>query len=273
MAQKVPSWGGDFAAAVITGGSSGIGAEYLRQLLQMGGLGWVGNLSRRSPGDFSGKVEHFPCDLADAAALQRQGEAVVERLEGLPRPGKVLLINNSGFGSHGEFPHPNLAWHQRMLAVNVAAPVHLTGLLLPLLRKRGGAVVNVASTAAFQPTPHMATYGATKAFLLHWSLGLAEDLRGTGVQVLAVCPGPTHSDFFRAAGMGEPPARRTAGVQTAAQVVENTWRALGAGRNLVVSGGHNRLLVTLSGVLFKSWSARLAGSVLRRWHARATETA
>ena len=95
-----------------------------------------------------------------------------------------------------------------MIDLNVRAVVQLTGRLLPLLKARGGAIVNVASTAAFQPTPWMATYGATKAFVLNWSLALNQDLRGTGVRVLVVCPGTTETEFFKRAGRGEaPPAK------------------------------------------------------------------
>ena len=88
-----------------------------------------------------------------------------------------------------------------MLDVNIDAVVQLTAGMLPLMRVRGGAVVTVASTAAFQPTPYLAAYGASKAFVLHWSLALNEELRGTGVRALAVCPGPTATDFFHRAGL------------------------------------------------------------------------
>src|SRR5690606_21930535 len=111
-----------------------------------------------------------------------------------------------------------------------------------------------------QPTPFMATYGASKAFVLHWSLALARDLRPRGVGVLTVCPGPTESNFFRRAGFGEAPLPGRG--QTADAVVAETWRALSRGRSLLVTGWHNRLMVALSGLVPKRWQAPLAGAVL-----------
>src|SRR5207244_895627 len=102
--------------------------------------------------------------------------------------GRILLINNSGFGTFGRFPEAELAKQLEMIDVNTRAVVHLTGLLLPLLQARGGAIITICSTMSFQPTPYAATYGATKAFALHWSLALNEELRGSGVRALAVCP-------------------------------------------------------------------------------------
>jgi short-subunit dehydrogenase len=108
--------------------------------------------------------------------------------------------------------------------------VHLTGGCCRCSSARGGAIINVASTAAFQPTPYMATYGATKAFVLHWSLALNEELRGTGVRALAVCPGPTATEFFEArrpgVGLG---LARPEHVQRGGRA-EKSLRALAAGR-------------------------------------------
>ena len=115
--------------------------------------------------------------------------------------GAIILINNSGFGDYGPMDLLDRDKQLNMMDLNMRAPVDLTLRLLPQLKERGGAVVNIASTAAFQPTPFMATYGSTKAFVLHWTLALTEDLKRTGVRVLAVCPGPTRSNFFRAAGL------------------------------------------------------------------------
>ncbi|MFP6899645.1 MAG: SDR family NAD(P)-dependent oxidoreductase [Opitutales bacterium] len=88
-----------------------------------------------------------------------------------------------------------------VIDLNVRGAVHLTALLLPFLKNRGGAIVNICSLAAFQPTPFVSVYGASKAFLLHWSLSLREELRWTEVAVLAACPGPIRTNFFRAAGL------------------------------------------------------------------------
>lgn len=178
--------------------------------------------------------------------------------------GRVLLINNSGFGSYGFFPEPNLGHHVEMLDVNVRAPVHLTGLLLPLLKERGGAVINVASTASFQPTPYMATYGASKAFLLYWSLALNEELRGTKVRTLAVCPGPTATQFFRRAGL-QPGGVSEGLSMTGDEVAEQALRALAAGKSQVVTGWTNKVSAFFGGLPSRPLAARVSAFVLKRY--------
>src|SRR5208282_1024485 len=153
--------------------------------------------------------------------------------------GKILLVNNSGFGAYGRFPEPSVDHQLEMLDVNIRAVVQLTGSLLPALKARGGAVVTIASTAAFQPTAYLSAYGASKAFVLHWSLALNEELRGTGVRTLAVCPGPTSTDFFRRAGLSEKSVPDAFG-ETSEQVVLASLRAIAAGKAMVVSGWRNK---------------------------------
>ena len=151
-----------------------------------------------------------------------------------------------------------------MLDVNIDAVVQLTAGMLPLMRVRGGAVVTVASTAAFQPTPYLAAYGASKAFVLHWSLALNEELRGTGVRALAVCPGPTATDFFHRAGLKQGSVPEVFG-QTPEQVVAESLQALAAGRALVVTGWKNKVLSAFSSKLPKALVARIAAVVLARF--------
>jgi hypothetical protein len=177
------------------------------------------------------------------------------------------LINNSGFGSYGPFPEPGLEENLRMADLNMRAPLLLTARLLPLLLARGGAVVNISSIAAFQPTPLMSLYGATKAFVLNWSLGLWQDLRDSRVHVLCVCPGPTTTNFFRAAGFLESPAPSWLG-QTTEQVVEESLRALARRKPLVVCGWMNKIQVALSGRIPKALVAVLARQSLEKARAR-----
>ncbi len=178
--------------------------------------------------------------------------------------GRVLLINNTGFGSYGPFPEPNLSQQLEMMDVNMRALVQLTGLMLPLLRERGGAVINIASTAAFQPTAYMATYGATKTFVLHWSLALNEELRGTGVRMLAVCPGATATGFFQRAGMQPGNALEQAGMSCDA-VVTMALRALAAGRSQVVTGWKNKLSAFAGSLPSKPFAARVAAKLVARF--------
>jgi len=178
--------------------------------------------------------------------------------------GPVLLINNSGFGAYGIFPEPNLDHQLEMLDVNVRAVVELTGLLLPMIKTRTGAIITVASTAAFQPTPYLAAYGATKAFVLHWSLALNEELRGTGVRTLAVCPGPTTTEFFRRAGLQQGSVADSLG-QTTEEVVRESLQALARGKAQVVTGWKNQVMTAVSSKLPKPWVTRISAKILRRW--------
>lgn len=226
------------------------------------------NLSRRLPEEnISSKgqkaVNHFPCDLTDAAAVARTAATVQTFLVNTLPAGRILLINNSGFGAFGHFPEPHLPRQLAMIDLNIRAVVHLTGLLLPLLRTRGGVIINVASTVAFQPTAYAATYGASKAFVLHWTLALNEELRGTGVSALALCPGTTTTEFFEAAGVG-PGATVPALSMTSDAVVDAAFRALAAGSALVVPGWKNKLLTFFSAKLPKPLVTRIATKILAR---------
>jgi short-subunit dehydrogenase len=251
-------------AVIITGGSSGIGEQFIQQALQWPRPPAICNLSRRQPQGFSEadpRLRHLPCDLSDAEQLDRATQKLLSWLGEQAPPGQVLLIHNSGFGSYGPFADLDIRGQRDMMAVNMQAVVELTSAVLPVLKQRGGAILTVASTAAFQPTPTMATYGATKAFLLSWSLSLHEELRGGGVSVLCVCPGPTRTDFFRASGFGD---QELPGQMTSAQVARAAFKALWRGRSLVVTGTPNRLLVSASSLAPRSWAARLTASVLKR---------
>lgn len=255
----------EFGAVTVTGGSSGIGKSFIELMGKIRPDLAVFNLSRREP-DIKGsklKLRHIACDLSQPAQIEAAGAELEEFLNPRAPAGKILLINNSGFGSYGPFPEPNLAHQLAMIDVNVRGLVQLTARLLPALRTRGGAIMNIASTAAFQPTPGMATYGATKAFLLHWSLALNEELRGTGVRVLAVCPGPTATNFSKAAGLTLPPLPDSL-CETSEQVVMASLRALAAGKSLVVSGTRNKLLAAFSAKVPKPLAARLAAKVIAR---------
>jgi len=256
----------DFSAVVITGGSSGIGKSYIELLAKLCPEMAFCNLSRRKPDIIKPKLKlrHVSCDLS------RPDQVVTGLLEvrdflGREVPaGKVLLINNSGFGLYGHFPEPGTEQQLEMVDVNVRAVIQLTGELLPIIRARGGAIITVASTSAFQPTPYLAAYGATKAFVLHWSLALGEELRGTGVRVLAVCPGPTSTDFFERAGLTKDAVPNMFG-ETSEKVVLVSLRALADGRAMVVSGWKNKLMASLASKLPKPLVSRLAGMLLAHY--------
>ncbi len=256
----------DFAVIIVTGGSSGIGKAFIEHVRKLNPDVVICNLSRREPALFFTqlKVRHIPANLSDAASLSHASGHLAQLLDSELPPGKIMLINNSGFGGYGRVDEVGRDHQLEMIDLNVRAVVDLTARLLPALRQRGGAVLNIASTAAFQPTAYMATYGATKAFLLHWSLALGEDLRKSGVRVLAVCPGPTATEFFQRAGMQKGAVSDRWG-QTPEQVVNESFRALERGRRQVVCGWVNWTMATLASRLPKPWAARLGAAVLARF--------
>jgi len=255
-----------YTAVVITGGSSGIGKSFIKTIVTLSPDVLVCNLSRRVPDINLSKLNlrHIPCDLSSHDELNAGVNAVLSILNDAAPAGPVLLINNSGFGAYGIFPEPNLEHQLEMLDVNIRAVVELTGLLLPMLKKRGGVIVTVASTAAFQPTPYLAAYGATKAFVLHWSLALNEELRGTNVRTLAVCPGPTTTEFFHRAGLQQGSVADSLG-QTTEEVVHESLRALASGKAQVVTGWKNKVMTAVSSKLPKPLVARISAKVLARW--------
>ncbi|MFW2480125.1 MAG: SDR family NAD(P)-dependent oxidoreductase, partial [Lentimonas sp.] len=182
-------------------------------------------------------------------------------------PGEVLLFNNSGFGDYGRIAELDRSKQLNMIDLNVKAVVDLTLRLLPKILERGGIVVNVASTSAFQPTPFLATYGATKSFVLNWTLALNEDLRGTSVRALAVCPGPTRSNFFKSAGFETPPMNSGANAaldMTGDQVAKYTLNALASGQSLVVTGWKNKCIAFFGSKFPIAAVTRIGGIILRK---------
>src|SRR5580658_4943636 len=232
----------NFSAVVITGGSSGIGKSFIELLAKLRPDLAFCNLSRRKP-DINIpqlNLRHIACDLTDKSQVERALAEVRDFLEKGAPAGRILLINNSGFGVYGKFPEPGLVQQLEMVDLNVRAVLHMTGSLLPVLKARGGVIMTVASTAAFQPTPFLGAYGATKAFVLHWSLALNDELRGSGVRALAVCPGPTSTDFFQRAGLKKDAVPDMFG-ETSEKVVMASLRAMASGKAMVVSGWKNKL--------------------------------
>jgi short-subunit dehydrogenase len=255
----------DFAVVVLTGGSSGIGKSFIKLVANVHPGLVICNLSRRSPDIFSTELmlRHVPCDFSQRGEILQGVETILSILNREVPEGRVLLINNSGYGSCGRFLEADLGNELGIIDVNIRAMVELTGRLLPTLKARGGAIINIASTAAFQPTPLLATYGASKAFVLNWSLALREELKSSGVQVLAVCPGPTSTGFGARAGVrsGSVPGGQG---QTPDDVVKISLRALAARRAVVVCGWKNRIVATFASLLPKTWTSALALRVIGR---------
>src|ERR1035438_2534004 len=188
---------------LVTGASSGIGLELARcftadksnLVLVARNTAALEKLAAELRGRFQIEVHVIPADLARPESPQN----IFDELKGR---GTVVdvLVNNAGFGLHGSFAELPLPRQLEIVQVNVSALVALTGLFLPgmVQRKRGG-ILNVGSVAGFLPGPHMAVYYASKAFVQSFSEALFEELRGTGVSVTNLCPGPTESNFFKTA--------------------------------------------------------------------------
>lgn len=231
--------------ALVTGASRGIGYELAKLIAQDGydlvvvsrneqELSQLAEDLRRA---FGTSVRVIAKDLSRPAAPQ---EIFDELRAGQTRID--VLVNNAGFGTHGPFVRSDLDSQLRMLQVNVTALTHLTGLFLPEMVGRGaGKIMNVASVAAFQPGPLMAVYYATKAYVLSFSEALSFELRGTGVTVTALCPGPTKSSFQERAGMKSVRIARGK-MMDSASVARIGYRGLMKGKRLVIPGLGNKFL-------------------------------
>jgi len=232
------------ATALVTGASSGIGEAIARELAARGhGVTLVARREERLRAladELSAtgvRAEAIAADLASPGERERLAGAV----EALGLAVEVL-VNNAGFGSGADFLEAGRERLVEMVRLNCEALLDLQARYLPAMVARGrGAVLNVASTAAFQPLPGSAAYAATKAFVLSLSEGVHEELRGTGVTVTAVCPGPVRTEFAEIAGMGAAERRTPAAVwMTAGELARAALDGAARGRRVVVPGLLNR---------------------------------
>ena len=261
------------STALITGASSGIGESLARQLAARGAnLILVARnetrleaLAAELRAHCHVQVHVLPADLnrPDAAAdLSRE-----VRARGLTVD---ILVNNAGLGSYGEFSTQQTTEIDHMIAVNISALTGLTRAFLPDMLTRGrGRVLNVASTAAFQPGPLMAVYYATKAYVLSFSEAVAEEVAGSGVFVTALCPGPVQTGFQAVSQLHESdllsgPARLT--ILSADEVARLGVQGMLRGQRVVVAGQLNRVQTLLPRLLPRAVVTRLIARVQARRH-------
>jgi short-subunit dehydrogenase len=234
--------------ALITGASSGIGLE-LAHLFARDGYRLVlvarGRGALRELGDDLQTRYHIPVRISpkDLAHPASPGELLSE----LQEAGIVLdvLVNNAGFGVGGAFLNTDWNSEAELMQVNMVALTHLTKLFLPQIRAREGRVLNVASTAAFQPGPFMAVYYASKAYVLHFTEALAEELSGSRVTVTCLCPGPVRTNFQKRAHVGETRLVHSPLLVDVRDVARIGYEGMKQGKRVVIPGWKNRLGVEL----------------------------
>ena len=254
------------AAALITGASSGLGEEFAMQLArEKRALVLVARredrlreVAARAKQAGAPEVTIVATDLGrpdGAGEVHRQVAAAGVTVD--------YLVNNAGFGTRGRFDKAPLDREIEEINLNVGALVSLTRLFLTaMVTAKSGTVINVASTAAFQPVPWMATYGATKAFVLSFSEALASELEGTGVTVLALCPGPTRTEFQQVASV-ENASVPSFAYMDATTVVRQAIDAAKRGKSLKINGVINSIIAQSNRFAPRSLARRIAGSMFR----------
>jgi len=254
------------ATALITGASSGLGEIFAHQLarhkfdlvLTARREGRLGSVALKARKFGAARVEIIPADLS------RRGAAEEICLE-LTKRGTAIdyLVNNAGFGTSGRFDHLPLERELEEIDLNISALVALTRLLLPaMVERRNGVIINVASMAAFQAIPYMSTYAATKAFVLSFSEGLVGELAGSGVRVLALCPGPVKTEFQAVAGneSGRVPSFVYVDAET---VVAQAIAAAASGRMMHIPGVFNLMTAEFTRLIPRALLNRITRRIYR----------
>lgn len=251
--------------ALVTGASGGIGLE-LAHLCARDGANLV-LVARRAT-----ELTRIAADLTDRHKIRvdsfikdlSEPDAALELVDQLNKEGTAIdiLINNAGFGDYGPFADSDLERQRAMIHLNITSLVELTHLLLPrMIQERWGRVLNVASLAAFQPGPLMSVYYATKAFVLHFSEAIANELEGTGVSVTALCPGPVHTGFAKAANATDSALFKKLGAVDVKKVARTGYEAMLRGKSIAIPGFKNRVLAGTVGFMPRGAVVKISRSL------------
>ena len=246
--------------ALVTGASSGIGLEFARVAAARGHdlvLVARGEAALRALADELGQDHGAVAHVVRAdLSLPDGADTAAGAVDDLGLEVEVL-VNNAGFGLYGDFLDTDIEIERDMIAVNVAAPTILAKrFAVPMARRGRGRILNVASTAAFQPGPRMAVYYATKAYMLSFSLALSIELEGTGVTVTCLAPGPVRTPFRERARVSASRLFSGERGREAAEVARAGWESLERGRRLAIPGAWNRIGATAAQIAPLSLAAR-----------------
>lgn len=232
--------------ALITGASSGIGLELAhlfardgyRLVLVARNRGALRELATELQSRYNAEVWISPKDLAHPASP-------LELYQELQESNVVLdvLVNNAGFGAEGAFLETDWTIEAEMLQVNIVALTHLTKLFLPQIRAREGKLMNVASTAAFLPGPYMSVYYASKAFVLHFTEAIAEELSDSKATITCLCPGPVKTNFQKRANIADSKLLHGPLLVDVREVAQAAYDGMKRGKRLVIPGWKNRAVV------------------------------
>jgi short-subunit dehydrogenase len=251
------------AIALVTGASAGLGIDFARQLSAKGKR--LVLVARRKD-----RIDAIAAELGNARAVEADLSlpgAADRLMTDIAAHGEhvELLVNNAGFGLAGRFAKLDAKRQRQMIDLNCGALVELAHAVLPsMIERKSGAILNVASTAAFQPGPGMAVYFATKAFVLSFSEALHEEARKEGVVVSALCPGPTATEFGEVAGWkpAGPSARIFVDMAAdSASVVRAGLEGLEKARAIVIPGMMNKSTAQAHRFFPRSWVRKAAGAI------------
>ncbi len=241
MSKNTEQW------AIITGASGGIGRAFAEIFAKQGVNLYITARDKKAldscakdwTATYKIKVEVFAGDLSDQSAVQ----ALIQKVEAC-NTSVDYLVNNAGFGEYGEFTETDPVREQQMILLNIAALTSLTKHFGSVMKMQGhGRIVNVASIAAFLSGPYMAVYYATKAYVLHYSEAVHEELQGSGVGVTVLCPGPTQTGFATAAH-AENASIFKGTLPTAEEVAQYGYASMMAGKHIAVHGLRNKVLIS-----------------------------